>query len=162
MKIEYSYLDYKDFPRATAISQSRARNQMYFSMFAFIGFVLSLLMLCTCKTVSDWIEGILSVAICFGAMMYMKKVYPKNTKKKIEKAIEEGIAEKQRVAEMIASRPKGVSFIDYRDSKLIVVFKNGLEYRHSNVPIHIYEEFKKSPTAEDYYNSQIKNNYPLV
>lgn len=162
MKIEYSYIDYKDFPKATAISQSRERNQMYFTIGSFLALALSLIMLCICETASDWLEGILCVVLSFCAFLYMKKVYPKNTEKKIRKAIEEGITEKQRIAEIVASGPKGVSFMDYRGSDLIVVFKNGLEYRHKDVPKHIYEGFKSAPSAEDYYNNYIKNNYPRL
>lgn len=160
MKVSYSYLEYKDFPRASEISKSRARNQMYLSMLSLCGLMLSLILLCLCETAMDWIEGILCVLVCVAALVYLKKRYPKVTEEKIQKAIEEGIAEKQRIEEMIVSRPKGVSFIDYRDSILIVMFKNGLEYRHYDVPRHIYEEFKTAQSAEDYYNSHIKNKYP--
>ena len=162
MKLQYTYLEYKEYPRATAISQSRARNQMYLSILAIASFGLCLIMLATCNTVGSWIGGIFYVIISFAAIRYMKTVYPKNTQKKIDKAIEEGIAEQKRIAEIIATGPKGVSFIDYREPTLIVVFKNGLEYRHNNVPRKIYEEFKASNPKEDYYNTHIKNNYPRI
>lgn len=162
MKVEYTYAEYKDFPRATAISQSRAKNQFFLFSFAFLGFVLSIIMLPLCETVEEFIGGIIPAIVCFVGMIYMRKVYPKNTEKKVRKAIEEGIAEKQRIAEMIASRPKGVSFMDYTGDTLIVMFKNGLEYRHSDVPKYVYEEFRAAQSAEDYYNTHIKNKYPRL
>lgn len=158
MKIQYTYTEYKDFPRATEISKSRERKGSLLAMSAMCWLLISVIMLFAYP--EDWPEGVTLIIICVAALYYMFKIYPKVTAKKVQKAIEEGIAEKQRIEEMIASRPKGVSLIDYRDSTLIVIFKNGLEYRHYDVPRHIYEEFNAAPSKEDYYNSHIKNKYP--
>ena len=72
----------------------------------------------------------------------------------------ENIANKQQTISPPIPRPTGISFLDYRDSTLIVIFKNGSEYRNYDVPKSVYEAFKAAESKEAYYNEHIKGKYP--
>jgi hypothetical protein len=52
------------------------------------------------------------------------------------------------------------SFIDYRDTVLILVFKSGGEYHYYDVPKSIYEDLLSAPSKGRYYHEHIKDQYP--
>lgn len=158
MKINYTYTEYKDFPKATEVSKTRERNGALLSMIAVLWSLFSVIFLIA--NLSEWLECLIPIVVSMAMLYYSFKIYPRATKMKVQKAIDESIAKKQHIAKIVASGPAGVSFIDYRDSTLIVVFKNGLEYRHYDVPRYIYEGLRTAPSKEDYYNSHIKSKYP--
>lgn len=53
-----------------------------------------------------------------------------------------------------------IRFIDYRDTVLIVIFSNGREVHHYDVPEDIYNGFMTSPSKIDYYNNWIADEFP--
>ena len=97
MKIEYHYKEYKDFPVATDISESRARIAVVLSM---------LLLYCLFSAsvflvVSDYLEnriicGVL-VLVSLAGLYYLRNYYPKVTEKKIQKAISNQIRFEQEI-----------------------------------------------------------------
>lgn len=53
-----------------------------------------------------------------------------------------------------------ISFIDYRNNVLILIFKSGKEYHYMGIPQHVYNELLDSPSKEKYFHDNIKGKYP--
>ena len=53
-----------------------------------------------------------------------------------------------------------ISFIDFRDSVLIIIFKGGKEVHHYDVPVSVYNGLMSSPSKFEYYKTNIQNKYP--
>lgn len=97
MKINYTYTEYKDYPEATAISESRERNYPLFTMGAYCALGLGLIFLFQCETLLDWIENILIIALSIAAIVHLRYRYHKVTEEKIRKAIENSIKLKEEI-----------------------------------------------------------------
>ena len=96
MKITYYYKEYKDFPEATRISESRA----------FVGLILGMLSVCFLGLSiiwlfafpEDFVQGIICTLLAVAACVYMFKRYPQITEKKIARAIYDSATQKERLA----------------------------------------------------------------
>lgn len=53
-----------------------------------------------------------------------------------------------------------LSFIDFRDSVLIIIFNGGKEVHHYDVPVSVYNGLMSSPSKFEYYKTNIQNKYP--
>lgn len=81
IRINYQYKEYKDYPEATAISESRERNRVFIGMFCILGIALSFIFL-----LLDW-SAIFLAIFCGVVLVYLKRYYDTVTQKKIAKAI---------------------------------------------------------------------------
>lgn len=55
---------------------------------------------------------------------------------------------------------KEIKFADYRDTVLIVIFENGKEFHHYDVPVTVYDNLMSASSKYDYYITHIQNKYP--
>ena len=53
-----------------------------------------------------------------------------------------------------------ISFIDYRDSVLIIIFRGGKEVHHYDVPVSAYNNLMSSASKYEYYKINIQDKYP--
>ena len=86
MKYQYTYTEYKDFPEATAISQSREAAWHPLSTICVFVVIASAVGL----VIGGW-EAIFPLIISIYGTYYMFRIYPKVTERKIKKAIKERI-----------------------------------------------------------------------
>lgn len=96
MKITYYYNEYKDFPEATRISESRAFLGFILSGAAICFLILSVVLMFSYP--EDLLSGIVCVILALSACVYMFNRYPKVTERKIEQAIHDSLTQKERLA----------------------------------------------------------------
>ena len=84
-RIHYQYTEYKDYPEATAISESRARNAAFNTMLYGFGIIVSIICLCV-DFLKTW-PMIFVAVFCILALVYHVRYYDIVTQKKIRKAI---------------------------------------------------------------------------
>jgi hypothetical protein len=53
-----------------------------------------------------------------------------------------------------------ISFIDYRDSVLIIIFRGGKEVHHYDVPVSAYNNLISSASKYEHYKNNIQDRYP--
>lgn len=130
MKIYYNYTEYKDFPEATEISESRARNGTLLFMCCFLGLLMSFLLLFSFP--EDLISGILAILFFSASLIYLVKFYPKATERKIQKAIEDSIKLKEEIAtskykcryiKVLAEHTSGTCNVCYEKNRALTLCK---------------------------------------
>ena len=85
-RIRYEYTEYKDYPEATAISESRSRNAQFVMIFSGFGILISLV--CLFVSFADTWPMIFLLLICvLGLFSLFSGHYDVVTQKKIKKAI---------------------------------------------------------------------------
>ena len=96
MKVSYTYTEYKDCPEATEISKNREMTGYFLRQMCFCLLVVSVILAITSS--EDFVSSILGILLFGAPYIYMIKVYPKVTQKKIKKAIEESIRKKEKLS----------------------------------------------------------------
>lgn len=91
MKIQYQYTEYKDFPEATEVSETRARMAVVFAMMLAPCVLLSLIFLFAFEGIWNRIFSAIFLLLSLGGFYYLRNYYPKVTEKKIQKAIQNKI-----------------------------------------------------------------------
>ena len=87
-RIEYRYTEYKDYPEATAISESRARNAQFLIMFSSFGILVALICLFV-DFVETWPMIFLLLLCAWGLFTLFSGRYDAVTERKVKKAIAE-------------------------------------------------------------------------
>ena len=94
MKVSYTYTEYKDFPEATEISKRRELTGYFLRQMCFCFLVVVVILAFSYP--EDLVSSIPCILLSVASYVYMIKVYPKVTQKKIQKAIDESIRKKEK------------------------------------------------------------------
>lgn len=93
----YHYREYKDFPRATALSDSLAKFSIFVELMLYAMIFLSILMVFTCETIFDYVSAAVIIVVLIAILIFMGKVYPKIADKIVNKVIENSIKRREQV-----------------------------------------------------------------
>lgn len=94
-KFGYHYKEYKDFPRATALSDSLAKFAISVELMLYGLIFLSLILVVTCETISDYLSAAFTIVVLIAILIFMGKVYPKIADKIVNKVIESSIKRRE-------------------------------------------------------------------